>query len=360
MRYMSFFKKKRIFLDYAAGTDNSSAIYEEGAKAKKVLEDARTKIARILEVQARDIVFTSGGTEADNLAMLGVFEKSREKVTVPHVVISSIEHPAISECAKEIVRRGGEVTVVEAEEGIVSAEAVLKAVKENTVLVSIMYANNETGAIQPVGKIARLIAEYKKANATKFPYMHTDASQAGNFLSLNMSSIGVDLMTLDASKMSGPKGAGLLVIRPHVELMPILFGGGQERGLRSGTENISAIVAFADALEVAQKNKTSESERLEKLKNIFIAEIKKELPEVIINTPEKNSLPNIVSVSFPNVLHEFVAIQLDEKGVCVSTGSSCNSTKDQEEKAALRFSFGRETTEKEVREAIRVLKEIML
>jgi len=357
---MSLFKKKRIFLDYAAGVENPSAIYAEGVAAKRKLEEARTKIARILEVQARDIVFTSGGTEADNLAMLGVFEKSREKISKPHVIISSIEHPAIKECAKEIVRRGGEMTVVEAEEGIVSAEKIARAIKENTVLVSVMYANNETGAIQPVSKIAKLVAEYKKTRGTKFPYVHTDASQAGNFLSLNMSSVGADLMTLDASKMSGPKGAGLLVVRPHVELSPILFGGGQERGLRSGTENISAIVAFAEALERAQAHRESESERLEKLKNIFISSIEQSLPQAIINTPEKHSLPNIVSISFPGQLHEFLAIKLDEKGICVSTGSSCASSKDEEEKEALRFSFGTKTTENDVREAIRVLKEIVL
>lgn len=357
---MSLFKKKRIFLDYAASEENPSAIYAEGVAAKKKLEDARTNIARVLEVQARDIVFTSGGTETDNLALLGVFEKAKEKVSVPHVVISSIEHPAVKECAKEIVRRGGEMTVVEAEEGIVSAEKVMKAIKENTVLVSIMYANNETGAIQSVSKISKLVLEHRKSRNTKFPYVHTDASQAGNFLSLNMSSVGADLMTLDASKMSGPKGAGLLVIRPQVEISPIIFGGGQERGLRSGTENISAITAFAEALERAQKNREVESARLEKLKNIFISAIEKELPQAIINTPKKHSLPHIVSLSFPLMLHEFLAIKLDEKGICVSTGSSCSSSKDEEEKGALRFSFGKETTARDIKEAIRVLKEIML
>jgi cysteine desulfurase len=357
---MSLFKKKRIFLDYAGGKDNPAGIYEEGVKAKKKLEEARTKIARVLGVQARDIVFTSGGTEADNLALLGVFEKAREKISKPHFIISSIEHPAIKECAKEIIRRGGEATVVLAEDGVISAQSVMKAVKENTVLISIMLANNESGAIQPVSKIARLVNEYKKAEQTKFPYLHTDASQAGNFLSLNISSLGVDLLTLDASKVGGSKGAGLLVVRPLVELSPIIFGGGQERGLRSGTENISAITAFAEALKEAQDDRESESERLEKLKTIFIAEIKKSLPQAIINTPEKNSLPNIVSVSFPNLLHEFMAIKLDERGICVSTGSSCDANKDEEEKEALRFSFGRETSRQDVLEAIRVLKEIMI
>jgi len=357
---MSLFKKKRIFLDYAGGHNNPSAIYAEGAETKKKLEDARTRIARVLEVQARDIVFTSGGTEADNLAILETFEKSREKITKPHIVISSLEHPAVKECAKEIVRRGGEATIVEAEDGMVLAEKIMKAVKENTVLVSIMYANNETGAIQPVSKISKLLAEYKKAHQSKFPYMHTDASQVGNFLSLNMSSVGTDMMTLDASKVGGPKGAGLLIVRPHVEIAPIIFGGGQERGLRAGTENVQAIEEFAEALEDAQKNRIVESERLEKLKTLFISEVKNHLPEAIINTPEKNSLPNIISISFPVELHEFLAIKLDEKGICVSTGSSCDSSKDEEEKEALRFSFGKETTANEVMEAIRVLREIML
>ncbi|MDB5194376.1 MAG: Cysteine desulfurase [Parcubacteria group bacterium] len=357
---MSFFNRKRINLDTAGGENNPSAIYREGVKAKKELENARTTIARILEVQARDVVFTSGGTEADNLAILGVFEAAKEHVLKPHIIVSSLEHPAILESAKEAQRRGAEVTIIEAEDGLVSAETVLEAIKENTVLVSVMYVNNETGVIQPVPKISRGLAEFKKKNDTKYPYMHTDASQAAGLLSLHVSSIGVDLMTLDAGKVRGSKGAGLLVVRPGVPIMPIIFGGGQERGLRSGTENVSAVVSFAEALESATKMRTEESVRLQALKDFFINEIKGRFPNVVINGASAPSAPHIVSLTFPGKLHEFLAIKLDKEGVLVSTGSSCSSGKNEEDKEALRFSFGRKTTKNDIEKTTRILESILL
>lgn len=331
---MSLFKKKRIFLDSAAGRNNPSAIYKEGVEAKKRLENARAKIARLLHVQARDIIFTSGGTESDNVAILGAATPGS------HIVISSFEHPAIMESAREFERRGGEVSIV---------EDVIAAIKENTSLVSVMYVNNETGAIQPIHKISRSL---------KGPYLHTDASQAAELLPLDVSALGVDMMTLDGKKLGVP-GVGLLVVRPLVKIKPIIFGGGQERGLRAGTEHVEAIVIFADKLVAAQEKRKEVWERLAKLQEFFLAEIQKNLPEAVINTP-KESIPSIVSVSFPGKLHEFLAIQLDEKGVAVSTGSSCKSRSAREEKEALRFSFNAETTEKDLQETISILKKIMV
>ncbi len=356
---MNWFKDKRINLDHASGGENPSAIYKEGVEVKKKLEDARTKIARVLAVQSRDIVFTSGGTEADNLALLGVFEAHRRKDLIPHFIISSLEHSAITKCAEEIVRRGGEVSIVEADENAhINPQEVLKEIKANTILVSIILASAEVGTIQPVHKISRLINEYKKKNETNFPYLHTDASQAGNFLSLQTTSLGVDMMTLDATKVGGPKGTGLLVVRPNVTLVPIVFGGGQERGLRAGTENVCAIVEFAEAFEQTQKNREKESERLFELKNYFVEEIKINLPSVQINGVEGETLPNIVSLTFPDQLAEFVALKLDKMGVMVSVGSSCNSNKKTEESNAVRFSFGKETNKKDLEKTVRILKKI--
>lgn len=353
------FNKKRINLDYASGGDNPSAIYAEGVLIKNKLENARTKISRLLGVQNRDVVFTSGGTESNNLALLGVFEKVKEKVSKPHFIISSLEHSAITECTKEIVRRGGEVTVVSADEsGQVSVQDVYKEIKPNTVLVSVVYANNEIGSIQPIHKISRIMNDHKKKNNSQFPYFHTDASQAGSYLSLQISSLGVDLMTIDASKVYGPKGTGLLVVRPNVEIMPIIFGGGQEQGLRSGTENVSAIVEFAEALSTAQNNKDSEYKRLNVLKDYFIEKVSKEIPTAILNTKSEETLPNIISITFPDTLAEFMAIKLDQKGVMVSVGSSCDSNKREIEKEAIRFSFGRDTTKKDIEKTISILKEI--
>ncbi len=359
---MNLFSKKRIFMDYAGGKDNPSAIYAEGVRSRRELEEARTSIARILHAGSKDIIFTSGGTEADNLAILGTFEKTKEKINKPHIIISSVEHPAISETAKEVERRGGEVTIVQAdEEGLISPQEILNAVKDNTVLISVGLVNGETGTIQPVSKIGRLLREYRKDKNTTLPYLHTDASQAVNLLDLSVESLRVDLMTLDGSKVSGSHGAGCLVVRPNVILYPIIFGGGQERGLRSGTENVSAIVAFAKALTLADKNKEKEYERLNALRKYFIEEIKKNPPaggpNVIINgssNPELQ-LPNIVSISIPNVLAEFMALKLDQKGIMVSVGSACNSRKNLPDKETIRFSFGKFTTKSEIVRALKAL-----
>ncbi|MBX4188985.1 cysteine desulfurase [Candidatus Parcubacteria bacterium] len=351
--------KKIIFLDHAAGRENPSAIYDEGVEAKHALEEARTRIARVLHVQARDIIFTSGGTESDNLALLGVFEAHREKILKPHIVISNVEHPAVRECAKEVVRRGGEVSVVDMrEDGTLDPQKVLHAIKESTVLISLMYVNNETGAVHPISKISRLVEEYRKKRGSKLPYIHTDASQAATVLSVDVLKLGVDLMTLDASKVGGPKGAGLLVVRPGVKIKPILFGGGQERGLRPGTENVEAIKEFAQALEEAQGQREEQFERLSSIKKTFIEEVKRLLPQAIFNSPAL-SVPSIVSMSFPGLLHEFLAVKLNERGVCVSTGSSCKNI-NTEEREALRFSFGPETSKKDVLEAARLLREVVI
>ena len=356
---MNLFGNKRTNLDYASGGENPSAIYREGVEAKNKLENARTKIARILGVQTKDIVFTSGGTESNNLALLGVFEACRPATLTPHFIISSLEHSAITECAKEIIRRGGEVTVVSADEqGRINPQDVLKNIKPNTVLVSIIYASNEIGTVQPISKIGRLIREYRKEKEINFPYLHTDASQAGNYLDLNVESLRVDLLTLDASKINGLKGAGLLVVRPNVVLHPIIFGGGQEKGLRSGTENVRVIAGFAEAFELAQNSRVQESERLVKLRNYFVEEISKSFPEAIINGDLGETLPNMVSVTFPGQLAEFMAIKLDQKGVMVSVGSSCNSNKREVEKEAIRFSFGQKTTRKDLEKTIYILKKI--
>lgn len=347
---MSLFGKKRIFLDYASGSDNPSGIHQEGLSAKRKLSEARLKVAQVLGVQERDIVFTSGGTEADNLAILGVFEQALKDFERPHIVIGEHEHPAVLLSAKEVERRGGEVTIT---------SDPISHIKENTVLISMMYANNETGAINPIVKIARHLKEVRKKSGRPYPYFHTDASQAALYLPIMVSKLGVDLMTLDASKVYGPKGCGLLVVRPPVAVTPQSFGGGQERGLRSGTENVLAITSFAEALQRGVINMDKESERLNQLKKFFIESITTQIPEAIINTPE-NSLPNIVSLSFPGKLHEFLAISLDEKGIAVSTGSSCLANKDEGDREALRFSFGKDTTQSDLKKVVRTLKQVVL
>jgi cysteine desulfurase len=340
---MKLSRKKGIFLDHAAGRNNPAAIYDEGLEAKGELQEARQSVAQILHVQARDIIFTSGGTEADNLALLGVFEKAKENIEKPHVIISTLEHPAVREAAKEIVRRGGEVSIVEPE-----VEKIKKALKPNTVLVSIIYAESETGRIQPIAKIARIIKEFRKERGASYPYFHTDATQAAYTQPVSVEKLGVDLETLER----------VLVVRSNVVIRPIIFGGGQERGLRAGTEDLKAIKAFVAELIATEKDKEKLNEKFSKLREIFMEELTSLSPKVEINSIGL-CVPNIVSISFPGQLHEFLAIKLAEIGVQVSTGSACKNL-GEEEREALRISFGAETSEKEVREAARIISEVVL
>ena len=392
---MRLFKKlkntNRIFLDFASATPqldevtevmkkyqnenfyNPSAIYQEGTIIRDDLLRFRKILAKLLHASAQDIVFTSGGTESNNLALLGIFEAYKNKISKPHFIISSIEHSAVAEAAKEIKKRGGEVSTLEVDEnGIVSVEKLKSLMTDRTVLVSIMLANNEIGTIEPIPRISRVIKEFRKSKETEFPFLHSDASQAANYLSLDISSLGVDLMTLDGSKIYGPKSIGILLIRPNVSLTPIIFGGGQEGGMRSGTENLSLIAGFTKALEIAQRDKDKERDRLERLKIFFIESISKDFPSLIINTPSKNSLPNIVSISIPGQIGEFIAIKLDQNGVMVSTGSSCGIFKDvggsatikgigkdELAESTLRFSFGRSTKEEDLKKTLQVLKKIL-
>ncbi|MBX4195408.1 aminotransferase class V-fold PLP-dependent enzyme [Candidatus Parcubacteria bacterium] len=336
---MNWFKR-RIFFDYAGGKDNPSGIHEEGRLAHKKLEETRLRIARILKCQARDIIFTSGGTESDNLAVLGVFEEAKEKFEKPHIIIGTHEHPAVYESAKEAQRQGAELTIT---------DEPMKHLKENTVLVSIIYANNETGAINPVPKIARLVRDYRKKHGSRYPLMHTDATSAYEYLEVDINKVPADLISIE----------NVLTVRPPATIRPRNLGGGQERRLRAGTQNLKVIEDFARNLEVSVKNREKESERLTEIKNFFIDEIRRSFPKAVINTP-RISLPHIVSVSFPGQLHEFLAIKLDFHGIAVSTGSACDSSKDEESKEALRFSFGKETSKIEIKETISVLKKIML
>lgn len=326
-------------MDFAGGRENPSGIHEEGREAKKRLEDARARVAKILKCQARDIVFTSGGSESNNLAILGVFEALRQAQGKAHVIIGESEHPSVVEPAREIERRGGELTIT---------NDPLKHIGERTVLVSIAYANNETGAINNVPKLARRVRDQRRRSGTKFPLIHTDATSAYEHLPVDIDRVPADLISIDK----------VLVVRPNVEIRPLIFGGGQERGLRSGTEKVGEVEKFVRELELLEKVRERESKRLERIKKTFLTEVKA-IPNVLINTP-RNSLPNIVSLSFPGRLHEFLAVALDERGVAVSTGSSCDSSKSEPDKEALRFSFGEKTSEKDAKEATRILKEIVI
>jgi cysteine desulfurase len=387
--------KKRIFLDYASTTpidkkvlramlpyleksfENPSALYKEGVDAKRRIEDARRTIALILHVEPSDIVFTASGTEADNLALLGIYESAcvwRTDIK-PHIITTTIEHPAVLEACREIERRGGEVTYVEVDEsGIVSPDAIRQALTPATILVSVMYANNEIGTIQPVKEISKVIRTYSTAHPASKVYFHTDASQAPNYLSVNCESLGVDLMTLDASKIYGPKGIGLLVAKKHVGISPIIFGGGQEKGLRSGTENVPAIVGFAEALIRAEAMREKESGRLKALRDYFISEMRNRYPIFRLNGDAEHRLPNNINVCAPGLDAEFAVLQLDTLGISCSSASACKSLSEisssyvienlgQQGKecgtSSLRFTLGRGTTKAHVTSTLRALEHVL-
>lgn len=387
---------------------NPSSIHAEGVIAKKALDIARTTVARCLEAHAEEIVFTSGGTEANNLAILGVISsaassaplqrgsaeaarrrgvedstplnppsKEGGRKIVPHVVTTNIEHSSVLEPLRELERQGKvEMTYVPVEpNGIVKAEKIISAIKPNTILVSVMYANNEIGTIQPIRKIGQAIQNLKISKPQNFKILfHSDACQAPLYLRCFVNALGVDLLTLDGHKIYGPKGIGALYVRRNTPLAPQLLGGGQERGLRSTTENIPAVVGFAEALRIATSEREKESARIKKIRDNLYSQILKNVRiDVVVNgsMAEGERLPSNLNISFPGVDTEFLTLKLDALGVAVSTKSSCLRDKKssyvisalgggtKRAVSSLRFTPGRGTTKKDIEYATKALTKLV-
>lgn len=376
--------KKTIYLDNASTTPvrpevisamkpcwgqnfgNPSSITKMGVLAKQAIEKARQTVAEVLMRRPNEIIFTSGGTESNNLAILGLvksLEKSGQKISDLHFITTNVEHSSITECFKDLENRGAKVDYLKVKEnGIVDPSDLRKLIKPNTVLVSIGYANNEIGTIQPIRELAKEIRHARKNNkiSDEFPLFHTDASQAGLWLDLNVNQLGVDLMTLDAQKMNGPKGIAVLFVRAGVNLSPIILGGGQEKSLRSGTENVPLIVGLAKTFELARKNLAKKNEKVKKVRDYFWQKIQKEIPEAILNGDLENRLPNNLNISIKDINSEFLVLGLDEEGIVCSTKSSCE--RDAEEsfvvralggaewraRTSLRFSLSEDVTKKDI------------
>jgi cysteine desulfurase len=311
---------------------NPSSLYRTGRKAKQVLDEARATIARILNCQITEIIFTAGGTESDNLAILGVakaWEESElyrlKRAGEPqvltkkrHIITSAIEHHAVLYACEYLEKDGYEVTYLPVDaDGIVNPDDVRAALRDDTLLVTIMYANNEIGTIQPVKEIAAICKEKKV-------YFHTDACQAAGALSLDVQELGVNLMTINGSKIYGPKGIGLLYIKQGTKIKPLIYGGGQEKNIRSGTENLPAIVGFAKALELMNYEKDAENKRLTELRDYFIKELLK-IPKTRLNGHATKRLPNNVNVSILDIEGEAFILYVDEFGIACATGSACDS-----------------------------------
>ncbi|TSC66287.1 MAG: cysteine desulfurase [Candidatus Doudnabacteria bacterium Gr01-1014_77] len=387
-------KGKLIYLDHAATTPlneevvramqpylykkfgNASSIYELGMQAKFDIDTARKTIADILEARESEIVFTAGGTESVNLALFGVVRQVISSgIKKPHIIVSAIEHHAVLESAKALKDEGIELTILKVNnQGFVNPKDLAKAIKKNTVLISVIYSNNEIGTVQPINELVKVIRKENLKRKQKILF-HTDACQASGVLDLSVNKLGVDLMTLNASKIYGPKQVGLLYIRTGIKLKPLIYGGGQERGLRSGTENTAGIIGFAKALEIAERLKKSENKRLRVLRNYLIINIQKTIPDAILNGPsvEKDSeknilrLPNNINFSFVGVDGEALLLYLDAQGFAVSTGSACASTSldpshvllaiglnKYDAKASVRITLGRSTKKSDLDALVKV------
>ena len=387
-----FKKKKRVYLDYAASTPldsrvksamapywserfgNPSSSHEEGEKARLAIANARESAAAFLHARPDEIIFTSGGTESNNLAIFGVAESVNRSLSSCHFATSAIEHPSILEVFEELVQRGAKVTYLPVtREGIVLPKVVAEALTPETVLVSVMTVNNEIGTIQPIAEISRAVKSFRRTEndgAREFPYVHTDASQAPLYLPIDIEKLGVDLLTLDAQKLYGPKGVGLLFRRRGVTLVPRFFGGGQENGMRPGTENVPLIFGFAKALGVAKETREKETKRLTGLRDYLLERLLGEIPGAQLNGSPHERIANNVNISIPGFEGDYLVILLDRKGIAVGSKSACAGKeagtsyviealqKGREyASSSLRFSLGRDTTKEELDFTVKVLKQ---
>lgn len=352
-----------INLDVASGNDNPSSLHSRGVLAAAKLAEARKLVASVLGGLPDEIIFTSGGTEANNLAILGVVKaiKSSKK---SHIITLETEHASVLEPCRALERAGFDVTYLGVNpDGLLDLKEFKKALRPETILVSISYVNNEIGVIQPIKEISKIIRSFKKltklqANeATSSSLLHTDACQAPQSLDLNVARLGVDLMTLNSSKINGPKGVGCLYIKRRVALEPIVYGGGQERGLRSGTENVPAIANFAKALTLAVKKQEKESVRLTKLRDYFIKKLLK-FDGVTLNGSATARVANNVNVSFAGTDSEYIVLSLDAKGVLASSGSAC-STRAKDSSYGVRFTLNHKTKKSDLDYVLKILPEIL-
>lgn len=365
---------KLVYLDHAATTPmalevlksmqpffsehfgNPSALYKEGQIANGALNDSRRSIAEVLRSQPDTVIFTSGGTEANNLALLGVARAHIKHGR--HIITTATEHHSVFYPLEHLEREGWQITRLPVDKyGFVTPSDVLAALRPDTVLVSVMYANNEIGTVQPIADIGRQIFRYRKENKTIYPFFHTDACQAAGYLELDVEKLHVDLMTVNGGKIYGPKGVGFLYARRGVALEPLVYGGSQERGLRAGTENVAGIVGLAKAFELVQKTKNKKTGELTEYFWKKISKISK------LNGPEigDQRLPNNLNIVFSGVDGEALVIYLDSLGVACSTGSACTAVSrershvlaaigktEDEIFSSVRFTLGRQTNKKQI------------
>jgi cysteine desulfurase len=388
---------KKIYLDYAATTPldggvlkkmmpylkgrygNPSSIYKIGREASEAINNARGEVAKFLGCMETEIIFTGSASESDNLAIRGLIKGLRrakqagEKI---HIITTQIEHKAVLETCKDLEKEGIEITYLSVEyNGIINFDDLEAEIIPETDLISIMYANNETGVIQPIKEIGKLIKKINK-NKKHQIYFHTDAVQAANWLDCNVEELGVDLLTLSAHKIYGPKGVGVLYIKENTPFLPLTTGGDQEWKMRAGTENVAGIVGMGEAIKQIKNQKSqlktgpSLAEKIDKLRDKLVADVLIKISGSRANGPKnsEDKLPNIANFSFKGVEGEAIILSLDQEGIAVSTGSACTSLalmpshvliamglSDPEAHSSLRVSLGRQTTLQEINYFIKIL-----
>jgi len=341
---------------------NPSSIHRYGRLANKAVQTARKRIAGLINADSNEILLTSGGTESNNAALFGIAHKNNRK----HIITSLIEHEALLAPCKRLEAEGFQVTYLPVDkQGLVRLEDVKKAISSNTCLISIMYANNEVGTIQPVKEIANLARK-------KGAIFHTDAVQAIGKIPIDVKNLGIDLLSMSSHKINGPKGVGALYIKKGVTIDPFILGGGQENGLRSGTENVASIVGFGKACELAKKNMSQNCEHLKKLRDLLVSRILSEIPLVTLNGHEEKRIPNNANLTFLGTNGEDLIIKLDENNIAASTGSACSmkvqkashvlkamGLSHEQISGSLRLTVGLLNTEKEIDDSIQIIKKVV-
>ena len=379
-------KKHSIYLDHAATTPvssevlsamlpyfsdkfyNPSASYLESRQIKSDLEEARSTVASLLGVNAATINFVAGGSEANNLAIHGVMGQYPEA----NVITSDLEHDSVFKPLEHYNYKTAQLKP----DGVIDLNSIAKLIDSQTVLITLMLANNEIGTIQPIKELSSLVEEIRKQRKldnNQLPlYILADGCQAGNFMDLHINNLKVDLLSLNGSKIYGPKQSGVLYVRPGLTIRPLIQGGGQEHNLRSGTENVAFAVAFAKALEMAQQSRKSELSRLKTIQQHFIKQIKTVLPQVIVNGSLKTRLPNNIHLTFPGVDNERLLFKLDDAGVMASAGSACSASSNKPSRvlaaigldeglirSSIRLTMGRITTIEDIDKVVGILQKLV-
>ncbi len=350
---------------FAANFYNPSALYQSADDVRAKIESARTGVAAVLSCKSQEIVFTAGCTEANNLAIHGVMRRHAGK----KIAVSAIEHDSVLSPSEQYER----AIIPVLPSGIVDLNKLSMILDDpEIVLVSVMYANNEIGTVQPLREIAAIIQQKRKSRSAGEPlYFHTDAAQAPNYLKLSVHSLGVDLMSLNGGKMYGPKQSGCLYVAREIDLEPMIYGGGQERGLRSGTENVPQIIGFAEALKLASEMRDTETERLQTLQTT-LANFCESAGGTVLGS-KRERLPNNVAVMFSGIDNERMVMELDTRGMQIAAGSACHASastmstvlraigvNEQNSRTALRITMGRSTTTESIDQLIFALKELII